>query len=939
MLISTCLFCSRSIRSGFSGMASQSTPTSRRGEQHPAKAREDIKRDNPVHIDGWANELNGRVLQFGEDADEFIDTLLPCSTPYELEDDLDGVFADYRPKKGKAERESYPALVEGLRTIVEPLNSKTEKRNRTPLVVDTSEDRHNFPFNAFVKHHHHTRPDISFSFPGEKTFIRGSWQHISMVVEAKGHEEDDPFPRKGLKNVRTVEQLAKNARNLMLAHGFLCSFVVGIYGHIVRLVRFDHTCALVSKAFDLRESGSAKILQRFLWHFVHPRIGDTVVGCDPTVSKLDKASQEWVKKQLEKGGTVGWEKHVGELDKGRRVEVYDEKTGRCIPYVLYHLVDVNGRLFSRATMVWRALEDTRVWKGGRLIDDGHCPKAPKAQILKEAWRQLVRTAEATFYDRINGRISDEERYGVPKMACGGDIGEFELRWWEETGKRWERRKPASSRESASRPPTKRSKKPSTSSPPLLFSSIGSAESPSVGDEAESSHRYIPKEDFPFDYPQHQTYSWRLAQGTKEWHRERSHMRIVIDDVGRPLTEFTCTHELVVAVRDAIIGHRLLWEKANILHRDVSVGNILIKGEKKLDDKFTGFLHDFDYSSMVPDPETVVDASTSTQASVDDLGADVPGAPVPSSVDPSSQKERTGTYYFMAIEILKVPDSIHNIHHDLESFYWVLLWVIVRHTNHGQGEDICNDIFKYGNDKDSASAKRDWLESIMLEIPDNKPLSYLLKELTVLVLEHIPTTRRNAKPTLLTYEAVLEIFDTALAMPGWPEKDWRPCTLLDGDVRTGIAATVMTAAPEILDSRPIRALPTRRAASVSDALAHLKNNAFPPHPSRPHLRAPFTGPVTQKMLKRPAECLDEGSLEKTAASLRSDASQMNKRRKIGDMGPPTLPHGASAESQEATETTEARTGRPTSRGQQEKPPSKRGTRSSSRVREQMARKAT
>ncbi|KAI0641971.1 hypothetical protein C8Q79DRAFT_265404 [Trametes meyenii] len=907
MSISTCPFCSRSIRSGFS----------------------DIKRDNPVQIDGWANELNGRILQFGEDADEFIDTLVPCSTPYQLEDDLDGVFAGYKPKKGKAERESYPALVEGLRTIVEPFNNKTEKRNRTPLVVDTSEDRHNFPFNAFVKHHHHTRPDISFSFPGEKTFIRGSWQHISMVVEAKGHEEDDPFPRKGLKNVRTVEQLAKNARNLMLAHGFLCSFVVGIYGHIVRLVRFDHTCALVSKAFDLRESGSAKILQRFLWHFVHPRIGDTVVGCDPTVSKLDKASQEWVKKQLEKGGTVGWEKHVGELDKGRRVEVYDEKTGRCIPYVLYHLVDVNGRLFSRATMVWRALEDTRVWKGGRLIDDGHCPKAPKAQILKEAWRQLVRTAEATFYDRINGRISDEERYGVPKMACGGDIGEFELRWWEETGKRWarqedpedgtpqpERRKPASAHESASQPPTKRSKKPSTSSPPLLFSSIGSAESPSVGDEAESSHRYIPKEDFPFDYSQHQTYSWRLAQGTKEWHRERSHMRIVIDDVGRPLTEFTCTHELVVAVRDAIIGHRLLWEKANILHRDVSVGNILIKDDKKQSDKFTGFLHDFDYSSMEPDPDATADGQEGTPEVADELQVDASNTPQ-GSVDPASQKERTGTYYFMAIEMLNVPEIIHNTHHDLESFYWVLLWVVVRHTNHGQGEDICNDVFKYGNDKDSANAKRGWLESVVFDIPDNQPLSYLLKELTPLVLEHIPTTRRNAKPTLLTYEAVLEIFDTALAMPGWPEKDWRPCTLLDGDVRTGIAATVMTAAPEILDSRPIRALPTRRAASASDALAHLKNNAFPPHPSRPHLRAPFTGPVTQKMLKR---------------------SVMNKRRKIGDMGPPTLPHGASAE--EATETTEARTGRPTSRGQQEKPgPSKRGTRSSSRVREQMARKAT
>ncbi|KAI0675551.1 hypothetical protein C8Q78DRAFT_331038 [Trametes maxima] len=929
MSVSTCNFCSRSIRSGFS----------------------DIKPNNPAQIDGWANELNGRVLQFGQDPDEFIDTLLPCSTPYELENDLDGVFTDYKPKKGKAEKESYPELVEGLRMIVEPFDSKTEKRNRTPLVIDTSDDRHNFPFNAFVKHHHHTRPDISFGFPGEKTFIRGSWQHVSMVVEAKGHEEDDPFPRKGLKNVRTVEQLAKNARNLMLAHGFLCSFVVGIYGHIVRLVRFDHTCALVSKAFDLRRSGSAKILQRFLWHFVHPRIGDTVVGCDPTVSRLDKASQEWVKKQLEKGDTVGWEKHVGELDKGRRVEVYDEKTGRCIPYLLYHLVDVNGRLFSRATMVWRAMEDTRVWKGGRLIDDGHRPKPPKPQILKEAWRQLVRTAEATFYDRISSRISDEERYGVPKMVCGGDIGDFELRWWEETGKRWGReedaedgtppaegRKPASARGSASRTSTKRSKKSSTSSSRLLFSSIGSVGGPAVGEEAESSHGYIPEEDFPFDYPQHQTYSWRLAQGTKEWHRERSHMRIVIDDVGRPLTEFTCTHELVGALRDAIIGHRLLWEKANILHRDVSVGNILIKDDRKQSNKFTGFLHDFDHSFMEPVPDAMADSQEGAPEVADELRVGATNPPQ-GPTDPASQKERTGTYYFMAIEVLNVPEIIHNAHHDLESFYWVFLWVVVRHTDHGQGEDICHDIFKYGNDKDSAIAKRGWLESVVFDIPDNEPLSYLLKEFTPLVLEHIPTNRRNVKPILLTYDAILEIFDTALAMPGWPEKDWRPCALLDGDVGTGIAATVMTAAPENLDSRPIRALPTRRAASASDTLAHLKSDAFPPHPSRPRLRAPFTGPVSQKMLKRSATCLEGGGLEKTVASLRSDALRMNTRRKVGDMGPPPLPPLAGASPEEATETTGARTGRPTSRGRLEKPAFERRARSSSQVREQMTRKAT
>ncbi|KAI0648716.1 hypothetical protein C8Q79DRAFT_1007290 [Trametes meyenii] len=931
-------------------MASHSTPRSLKGAQHPAKTHEEVKRDSPVQIDGWASELSGRVLEFPHGVDEFIDILLPCSKPYKLTGNIDDAFSQYMPIKGKKEKDSYPGLVKGLKALVKPFK-KPDGSNRRPLISETHGTAIHFPFNAFVNDHHYTLPDISFSFPGVEAFIYGSWQHISMVIEAKGKEEDDPFPRKGIKNVRTVEQLAKNARNLMLTHGFLCSFVIGVYGHIVRLVRFDHTCALVSKAIDLREDGSARTLQRFLWHFVHPLVGDTVVGCDPTVSKLDDTSQEWVKKQLEHGSVHNWEKHTNEIEKGRRVEVYDQQTGRCIPYLLYHLIDVNGRLFSRATMVWRAIEDTRIWKDGRLVDDPERPNIPKPQILKEAWRQLVRTAEATFYDRINSRISEEERYGIPKMVYGGDIGEFEFRWWEETSKRWGREEdpedgpcspPAHNRPGGvlgpprSRTTSMKSKKaeepahserPPTSSPPLLFSSNGSAESPLIIDD-ESSPRYIPETEFPLHYPQHQTYSWRLAQGKKSWHRERSHMRIVIDDIGRPLTEFTSTHELVTAK----LGHQLLWEKAEILHRDISVGNILIKDEKRKEDKFSGFLHDYDYSSMVPDAKTPADEVETTSAGDEpDLGADSSDA-VKESIDPANQKERTGTYYFMAIEILGVPDVIHNTHHDLESFYWVLLWVIVRHTAHGQSEDICNRIFKYGDDEDSADAKRGSLERIVFDIPDNKPLTYLLRELTALVLEHIPTTRRNVKQTLLTYDAVLDVFNTALAMPGWPDKDWRPCNLLKGDGRTGIAPVMQAAPKEVVaqPSRPIRALPTRRmTASASDIPS--KGKAFPPHPLHAHLPAPFTGPVTQKMLKRSSACLDtEDTLEKATAGLRSDASRMSKRRKYS-MGPPALP-GAKEDSMDT------RSERSTSKSRREsdsEPPIHQPsrTRSSSRLREQ------
>jgi hypothetical protein len=43
--------------------------------------------------------------------------------------------------------------------------------------------------------------------------------------------------------------------------------------------------------------------------------------------------------------------------------------------------------------------------------------------------------------------------------------------------------------------------------------------------------------------------------------------------------------------------------------------------------------------------------------------------------PSGARHRTGTMEFMAIEVLK--DKAHTYRHDLESFFYVFLWIIIR----------------------------------------------------------------------------------------------------------------------------------------------------------------------------------------------------------------------------------------------------------------------
>ncbi|KAI0373612.1 hypothetical protein BV20DRAFT_937438 [Pilatotrama ljubarskyi] len=747
----------------------------------------------------------------------------------------------------------------GLRTLV-----KGFEKDKKLSFVDTHAIRMYFPFDSFKDQHHYTYPDISVSFPGQP-LSPTTWHGISMVIEVKSDASDDPFPRSGLKNTSTVVQLAKNARSLLLAHGFLSAFTIGVYGNIVRLARFDRSCAIVSPPIDITNADGPRLLQKFLWHYSHPRIGETVVGCDPTVAKLDTAGQEWVRAQLEKANAKDWEKHVRELDKARRVEVYDRKTGKSVPYILYHVVDVNGRLFSRATTVWRALKDTRILADGELIDDPTCTTPAKPQIVKEAWRQLVRRSEAEIYERIEEKIPREERFGLPTMVCGGDMGSRELHWWEET-----RRRRTTDADDAIPQSGSHTSDPSTNPP---------------DDPSESDSLSIPSEDFPLPFPQQQTYSWRLLYGEQYTHLERSHMRIVIDDIGRPLTQFTCTRELVQAIRDAIAGHQQARERAQVLHRDVSVGNILIVDEPK-EKGFGGFLHDYDYSSIEDEDEGYETGSPSPLQSAGDG-------------DDSDQKERTGTYYFMAYEILvgaTTGPTIHHTHHDLESFYWVLIWIVLRHTSHDhpKGQLACVEVFGYTSDAFSSAMKRDWATRQLerpLSVQNNAPLSQLLRDLAEMVCDNIPHPRW---PTVhLTYKRMLRAFDAALALENWPKNDFVRCELLDPRTvsQIGLRRTGTDRA-----SGPIPESSGRQAIAIRGPSVHsldCSRSAPEGVPEGSVAEAPTT-PVASASTSTGSRLPGLRSSSKRrrleeAVQLPYTGSSSNKRFKSGgDMGPPALP---------------------------------------------------
>ncbi|VCU40090.1 Bgt-20769 [Blumeria graminis f. sp. tritici] len=133
-------------------------------------------------------------------------------------------------------------------------------------------------------------------------------------------------------------------------------------------------------------------------------------------------------------------------------------------------------------------------------------------------------------------------------------------------------------------------------------------------------------------------------------RDRQSSAVATTPFGRPINKVESPIELVIGLRDAIKAHRSLLKDAMILHRDISENNIILTGSDVGKD-WKGFLIDLDLAVLLSDDK----AQGKTQT-------------------------MTGTMEFMALELLsgsceKTGAIVnHSYRHDLESFFYVLLWL-------------------------------------------------------------------------------------------------------------------------------------------------------------------------------------------------------------------------------------------------------------------------
>lgn len=148
--------------------------------------------------------------------------------------------------------------------------------------------------------------------------------------------------------------------------------------------------------------------------------------------------------------------------------------------------------------------------------------------------------------------------------------------------------------------------------------------------------------------------------------------LVIYPLGRPLDKFETILEFLEGCRDAIKGHRSLYQDGKILHQDVSRDNIIIP-EVKNEGGPRGILIDLNLAMEL------------------DIGPQRPG-------------ELVGTRAFMAIGALE--GKPHTYHHDLESFLYVFLWTVICWGHESLPPTSRLQRWKSGGWKDLARSKVD-----------------------------------------------------------------------------------------------------------------------------------------------------------------------------------------------------------------------------------------
>lgn len=182
------------------------------------------------------------------------------------------------------------------------------------------------------------------------------------------------------------------------------------------------------------------------------------------------------------------------------------------------------------------------------------------------------------------------------------------------------------------------------------------------------------------------------------------------------------------------AHHQLYDKAGILHHDISVNNLMVDAE----DPSVGVLIDLDLAVRLKDAES-----------------QAPFRPVPA-----------GTLAFRAIDVLEQGEFAHTLYyrHDLESFFYTLVWILTYHT---QGFSRARaDLIRWHDSSTLviSDRKRGFLISPNFTLPEGPLKPVWLLKLAKLFddgykqIESVPPADMTTMGGLITYETFMAILN-------------------------------------------------------------------------------------------------------------------------------------------------------------------------------------